>query len=152
MHRKLVIILVLATLLTGCRPSESTLRQTILQNETDWGTSFVTADPAVSERLLAPDFVWLDAQGKRWNRTELLATFRKQPTDLLAIHLDDVQVRLFDNVAVAQGTESSLLKGRDGQSRTELSDFTDVWVYRDHKWQLSVSQDSVVPVTAKSAP
>ncbi len=151
MTKPLALILV-AALLTGCRPSESSSRQTIEQAERDWGASFVSADPAVSERILASDFVWVDAQGKHWNRAELIGTLHKQPGDLIAIKLNRLDLRFFGDVAVAQGSEASLLRGAEGKPHQEISDFTDVWVYRAGQWQIAVSQDASVPLQATPAP
>ncbi len=56
--------------------------------------------------------------------------------------LDYVNYRHFGDTVLAQGAES--LQRRDGGPDHRLI-WTDVWMWRDGKWQIVASQDSVRP-------
>jgi hypothetical protein len=106
--------------------------------EAAWGQSFVTADPSAARSMLADDFVGIDTKGKPYRKVDELTDIAR-PAHLASDQLNDVTVRFYDNAAVAQGSESWI--GKNGRKGRFV--WTDVWVKRNHKWQVVAAEDLI---------
>ena len=98
-------------------------------------------DRAVLERILADDFlhpvftgdVLTKKQHIDWAATHLPpATFRS--------HFERLDVRVFGNVGIATG----IVAATDGGKDTGRTLFTDIFVYRNGRWQAVQAQESPV--------
>jgi len=123
---------------------EDRVKQDLMQIERDIGKANVAGDAAFFERVEADEFIFTDAGGGVTNKKEDLDSL-KQPANpdakLVSYDVDDMNVRLYDKVAVVTGrvTTKRLVKG---QSVTGQSRFTDVFVWRDKRWQIVAGHSS----------
>lgn len=101
--------------------------------------------PATLARLLAPGFVHPIAAGVFVTRAEQLAWFRRRKKPPGRRHLDHLEVRLFGDVGIVNGVVVTARS--DGGVHRTL--FTDVFVYRDGRWQaVNAQENAVVPAPA----
>ena len=119
-------------------------KQDLMQLERDIGKANIDKDYAFFDRVEAEEFIFTDAGGGITNKKEDLEGL-KQPSNpdvkLVAYDLDEMSVRLYDKTAVVTGrvTTKRLVKG---QPNSSLSRFTDVFVWRQERWQLVAGHSS----------
>ena len=104
----------------------------------------VRRDTAAAERLLADDYVFYQADGGVTNKAQNVAGIRDPAFVCESFVTDDVEVRLYRDVAVVTGRAvmKATLRGKaiGGEFR-----YTDVWVKRRGRWQTVVSHATLVP-------
>ncbi len=123
--------------------SQDQVARYIRESEEAWAKSVATNDPAVVERILAEDFMWV-LDGRVLDKKRAVAE-AADPGPFLSDTADYVHVRFFGNTAVAQGSETWTKKG--GQRGRFI--WTDTWVGRGGCWQIVNAQDTVVPLPAQ---
>ena len=114
---------------------EEKQKQELLELENRWLKS--EDDPAALESILAPDFLHVVGAGII-TKDEQLEYMRKNPAPHTneQKHFDDMHVRVYGNVGIVSGEVVSTDKG---SRRRPL--FTDVFAYRDGKWQAVSAQE-----------
>jgi hypothetical protein len=114
-------------------------RQTLLALEDQW---LHARDAAILDRILAFDFVHIAPGGYVLSKDEHIAWFEKHmpPVDR-SVRLDRVRVRIYGDTGIVNGWVIST----DPQSTKERrTAFTDVFVFRDGRWQaVNAQEDSV---------
>jgi uncharacterized protein with LGFP repeats len=139
-------------LLTGCNNTQPTsitidykkAEDFIKESEKQWAESVTSGDSTVIERILADDFIGVDPEGNQYNKQQMVHDTRSAPKYFKSNHLNDVKVRFYGNVAVAQGDETWVRYS--GQQLTGRFVWTDTWVLRNDKWQIVAAEDLVAPV------
>lgn len=109
--------------------------------ENDWAQVAVSGDASVIERIFADEFRGVSPEGKPYTKAEFITGTKAHPLNFKAIELQDIAVRFFGDVAVAQGSELFTEKNSN-QGRFV---WTDVLVRRADTWQIVAAQDVVVP-------
>ena len=112
-------------------------RAYIRHAESDWAESVVTSDEGVLERILADDFVGVDIDGSHYSKAAPIKDFRTKPSEFVSNHLNEVEIRFYGHVAVAQGDES--WKKKDGTLGRFV--WTDTWIRRNGKWQIVLTPE-----------
>jgi hypothetical protein len=125
------------------RPSDAESEAYMRKAEADWANLAVRKNPALLERILADDYVGVSSNNVVRDKKTYLKD-AEQDTDgkFVSSKLDYVNYRHFGDTVLAQGAES--VKRADGSPDLRLI-WTDVWMWRDGKWQVVASQDNVVP-------
>jgi ketosteroid isomerase-like protein len=123
-------------------------RAYIRQAESDWAESVVTNDVSVLERILADDFLGVDIDGSHYSKADAIKDFRTKPSEFVSNHLNEIEIRFYGDVAVAQGNES--WKKKDGTPGKFV--WTDTWIRRNGKWQIVAAEDLVPPVAPTGRP
>ncbi len=102
-------------------------------------------DAHVLDRVLAPDFRHLLATGQVITKAQHISFMVAQPaTPGQTLRFDRLDVALVGDMAIADGTVS-----RNGPSAViSRSAFTDVFVYRNGRWQAVHAQETEEPQTA----
>jgi hypothetical protein len=97
----------------------------------------VQDDPAALESILAPDFLHVVPMGII-TRDQQLDFMRKHPAPHANTkkHFEDMHVRIYDNVGIVNGV---VVANEEGKTRRTL--FSDVFAYRDGKWQAVNAQE-----------
>jgi ketosteroid isomerase-like protein len=132
----------LASVAVAQTNSRSADRTYIEKAESDWAESVANRDCSVLERILAEDFVGVDLDGSHYTKEDALKSCRTEPSKFKSNHLDRVQIRFYNNMAIAQGSEKWKLKtGKDGKFV-----WTDTWLKRSGIWQIVAAED-LIPVT-----
>jgi hypothetical protein len=64
------------------------------------------------DRILADDFAGVDSHGSMYDKAKMISITRDGPTHYSSNHLSNVKIRFFDDMAIAQGSESWQRRGR----------------------------------------
>jgi len=129
--------------------SESSAERYIRESEAQWAESVANGDVSVVQRILANDFIGVDAaDGHLYDKAEAISWIRAHHREYLSNHLNEVKIRFFDNTAVAQGSES--WERRTGEPRRGRFVWTDTWVLRDGRWQIVAAEDLLAPPSSAS--
>jgi hypothetical protein len=123
---------------------EERTRQALMQLERDIGKANIESDYAFFDRVEAEEFIFTDAGGRVTTKKQDLEGLKQPPNPdvkLTAYDVDEMKVLLYDKTAVVTGrvTTKRLVKG---QPTTSQSRFTDVFVWRDGRWQLVAGHSS----------
>ncbi len=118
-------------------------QQTLMELERDWDRAFLRKDVGFIRTVLADEFVSTYDDGTRGDKAhelELTAGFSQQ---IEASALDDFTVKIYGDTAVVWFSRHVV--GPSRGRRLELTfRFTDVFVYRDGRWQCVASQSTKV--------
>lgn len=118
-------------------------QEILIQLEHDWNDAFYRKDLAFIERVLADEFVATYEDGTLGDKAKELALVAEFNQQVESAIQDDFTVRVYRDSAVVWFT-LRLVGIRQGQ-RAELSlRFTDVFVWRDNRWQCVSSQSTKV--------
>ena len=118
----------------------------LIQLERDIGKANIASDYAFFDRVEAEEFIFTDAGGGVTTKKQDLEGL-KQPAvpdvKLVAYDVDEMNVRLYDKTAVVTGrvTTKRMVKGAEVVSKSR---FTDVFVWRQERWQLVAGHSSRV--------
>lgn len=119
------------------------VEQTLLQLERDWEQANAKNDAAALERILAPEFVTTDSDGRLMTRAELFARRKSGAVKFTTFTQDDYKVHVVGDTAIVTGR--STIKGiRDGKNWSGQERWTDVFVRRNGSWQAVASHSSRV--------
>lgn len=123
---------------------EDRAKQELTQIERDIGKANIARDYAYFDRVEADEFIFTGENGSLTTKKEDLAGL-KEPANpdykLEAYDVDEVKVTLYDKLAVVTGRviTKAKYKGADVAKQTR---FTDVFVWRDGRWQLVAGHSS----------
>ena len=124
------------------RPSNAESEAYMRKAEEDWAALAVRQIPGLIERIIADDYVGVNSDNVVRDKAKMAALAAERPSGkYVSSKLDYVHYRHFGDTVLAQGGES--LKRKDGGPDHSLI-WTDVWMWRDGKWQVVASQDSVL--------
>jgi len=127
----------------AARPSDAESDAYMRKAEADWAELAVRNIPGLTERILADDYVGVNSDTVVRDKAKMIAGANEKPSgEFVSSKLDTVHYRHFGDTVIAQGGES--LQRKDGGPDHSLI-WTDVWMWRDGKWQVVASQDSVLP-------
>lgn len=130
---------------------EERSKEELMQLERDIGRANVNRDYAFFERVEADEFIFTDSGGGITTKKEDLESIKtpaKLDSKLLSYEVDDMKVMLYGKTAVVMGRTT--LKGiNKGQEWTGQSRFTDVFVWRDNRWQIVAGHSSRIPQPKK---
>ena len=114
-------------------------RQAMVELEQEW---LHARDAATLDRILASDFVHVIPSDHSLTKQENIAWFVKhpQPKDRHT-NFDKLNVRIYGDVGIVNG---SVLATDDSGKELARTMFTDVFVFRDMRWQAVNAQENVV--------
>jgi hypothetical protein len=114
-------------------------RRTLLSLEDEW---LHARDAATLERILADDFVHPVAQGVFLSKAEHIEWYVKHlPPVGRRTRFDQMNVRFYGDTAIVNGIVTA---SDDLGKELNRSVFTDVFVYRDGRWQAVNAQENRV--------
>ena len=106
--------------------------------------AWVNRDRAALEAILAPEWSVTDPSGQVLTRQQVLQqTFDSTDRRIDTMTVDDVEVRMYGDTAVATGRTQATGSYR-GTAAVVVLRFTDVVVRRDGVWQVVASHGSFV--------
>lgn len=115
--------------------------------ERDIGRANVSRDAAFFERVEADEFIFTDSNGGTTTKKEDVDGVKapaNPDSKLLSYEVDDMKVMLYGQTAVVTGRVTTRRAAR-GQEFTGQSRFTDVFVWRDKRWQIVAGHSSRLP-------
>jgi hypothetical protein len=121
-------------------------RDALVALENEWLKNEHSA--AELERILASDFLHPVVTGDVLTKAQHIEYSSKHlpPTDRIS-HFEGLQVRVYGNVGIVNGLV--VTTNKEGNTVTK-SVFTDVFVYRDGRWQAINAQENAVTKSDKS--
>ena len=116
----------------------------LMQLERDIGKANINRDYAFFDRVEADEFIFTDAGGGITTKKQDLEGLKQPPNPdvkLVAYDVDEMNVLLYDKTAVVTGrvTTKRMVKGAEVVSKSR---FTDVFVWRQERWQLVAGHSS----------
>ena len=140
----LVCLLVTASALTAAAAEPQRVRSdqdVLMQLERDWDAAFHRHDVAFIEQILADEFIATYDNGVRADKARELALAADRSQQIESSSLDEFIVKSYRDTAVVWFTLH--LAGTSQGRPLELTlRYTDVWVFRDGRWQCVASQST----------
>ena len=106
----------------------------IRQLEHEWIDAFRGSDATAFERILAEDFVFTGPNGGLMTKEQWQTDLASGALAVEAINLDDLQVRLFGDTAIAYGLATVKGRSKEGRYDGQYS-YLDVYARRQGRWQ-----------------
>jgi ketosteroid isomerase-like protein len=129
--------------------SPQQIRGDLIGIERAIGRANLDCDFKYFDQIEADDFVFTDASGALSNKKEDLAGEKDCHKFAGSYDLDQTEVRLYGNTAVVTSRVTITGTGRDGKPVNRRSRFTDVFVWRDGRWQIVAGHSSRIAEAAK---
>ena len=139
---KSVFFLLLCSLAHGavCPKDQPKNPATLVQIEQEWVGAAEQHDKAALGCLLADEFEEADFDGSLINRTAMLASAAKPST--VHFELSDLHAHVYGNFAYVRGVGGT--RNDDGKFHAK-NRFTDIFVFRDGRWQCVAGHESHFP-------
>lgn len=143
---KTLTLLILALGIAACGRGDSGFdqdeaREQIRGIERAWAQVAVSGDPAGVEQILADDFLGVSPDGAHYTKQAFIDDTRAHPLGFVSNELNNIQLRFFGDVAVAQGDETFTTQAGDKGRFV----WTDVLVRKRNQWQIVAAQDAMAP-------
>lgn len=122
-------------------PSEQETEAIISKGEEEWAALATRKDPSVLEPILADDYRGVTSSGRILDKQGEIRDESEQPDKYSAAAAPAMNYRHFGDTVLAQGEQTLTPIGGGAPVRIM---WTDVWMYRDGKWQVVGSQNAVV--------
>jgi hypothetical protein len=110
-----------------------------IATENAWVSALERRDSAALDCILDPAFSDNDWRGEQVSRAAVLARLPQQAPSTL--HRSELKTTVEDSMAVVRGLNTQM--AADGKI-TGAVRFTDVFVYRDHRWRAVAAQETLV--------
>ena len=121
------------------------MKNDLLQIEREIGRANLDCDYKYFDQVEGEDFIFTDAAGTVSNKKQDMAGEKDCRKTEAKYDVDDAEVRLFGNAAVVTGRITIVHKNKEEKLLTRRSRFTDVFVWRDGRWQLIAGHSSRIP-------
>jgi len=115
----------------------------VRQLEHEWIDAFMRGDTETLDRILADDFVFTDPEGKLLTKAQWIADITSGELIFESIHIDDLQVRMYEDAAVANGRVTVKAQSKEGGFNGQYC-YTDMYVKRNGQWQAVAEQATLV--------
>lgn len=110
-------------------------------------TAWVTDDRVFIEQVLADDWSVTDITGRVLPKTEVLEeAFSSENRQIVSMRIDDIEVRPFESWAIVTG-RTYAAGAYQGEVAEVTLRFTDVFAYRNGRWQVVASQATLLNQT-----
>jgi ketosteroid isomerase-like protein len=120
------------------------IKNDLLRIEREIGRANLDCDYKYFDRVEADDFIFTDAAGGVTNKKQDMAGEKECHKTDGTYDVDEAEVRLYGNTAVVTGRVTTTRKKED-KAVVRHSHFTDVFVWRDGRWQLVAGHSSRIP-------
>ncbi len=132
----------------GGKSKDENIAATIRALSNDWLNAMLKRDAAILERIWAPDFIYVEPSGRRFNKAQGISDMKNSKEKLTSASDTLVDIRVYGGgtVVVDIGDYKEVGLDKDGKPFERLSRFTNVWVLKEGKWQCVSGHASSVPV------
>ena len=127
-----------ATKLTRVLAAAVSPEEELIELEKTWAAAYVAADVKVLERLEADEWICTTAKGEVFNKADDLREVADGSFKATSFEMSDLKVQVHGDTAIVTGrqTEKATYKGEDVSAVHRI---TDVWLFRDGRWQAIAS-------------
>jgi hypothetical protein len=123
-----------------CPTGQAKDEAALLQIEHSWAAALEKHDTAALECILASDFEEAGPEGQLFDRSHMLNR-AKDPSEV-HYELSEMHGHVYGDAGYVRGM--GVATGGDGKIRGKTR-FTDIFVYRDGRWQCVAGQESLFP-------
>jgi ketosteroid isomerase-like protein len=121
------------------------IKSNLIQIEREIGRANLDCDFRYFDRVEAEDFIFTDAAGGVSDKKQDMAGEKDCHKSDGTYDVDDAEVRLYGNTAIVTGRVTTTRKNKEDKLIVRHSRFTDVFVWRDGRWQLVAGHSSRIP-------
>jgi hypothetical protein len=107
----------------------------------------VDADAKVLGRLLDDDLEYVHSNGEVNTKKQFIDSLADGKRDYIATTFEIDGVRILGDVAIVRGT-AKVTVADNGQSRDLDLGYTDIWVWKDKRWQMTAWRSARMPPPA----
>ncbi|GAB4039225.1 nuclear transport factor 2 family protein [Spirosoma gilvum] len=115
----------------------------LLTLEKRWNQAIIDHDTTYLATLLDPQFLFLSADGKIYERRSVLNFAGNREYKIKPYETEDVRVRISENTAILTGKFTQTITYKD-QSATYRFCYTDVYVKREGAWKALSAQATLL--------
>ncbi len=142
----LLLMLITSTAtITGPKSTPEQIEKELLAIEQDVIKANETCDRAAFERIEASEFIFTSSSGEVTTRQEDLDGMKDCHPKQLDAELSDIRVQVHGDMALLNAKLTETLKKKDGTPVRASFRFTDVFVWRDGRWQMVAGHSSRIP-------
>jgi ketosteroid isomerase-like protein len=127
---------------TISQPDEQKAKEAMLKTDERFNQAVLAKDGLTLDQILADKLSWV-ARGDRLNKKQVIADIQTQNLHFKSLSHDDLDVKMFGDLAVVTGHSTSVLEYK-GQLFTTPRLFTTVYLKLDGRWQMIAHQVSNV--------
>ena len=127
-----------ATKLTPVLAAAVSPEEELMELEKAWAAAYVAADVKMLERLEADEWICTTAKGEVFNKADDIREVADGSFKATSFEMSDLKVQVHGDTAIVTGrqTEKATYKGEDVSAVHRI---TDVWLFRDGRWQAIAS-------------
>ncbi len=107
----------------------------------------VNADAKVLGQLLDDELEYVHSNGEVDSKASFIESLVSGKRDYVSSTASIQGVRILGDVAIIRGTAKVTVAG-DGQSRELDLGYTDIWVWKDKRWQMTAWRSARMPAPA----
>ena len=107
----------------------------------------VDADTMVLGQVLDDDLEYVHSNGEVNTKKEFIDSLVSGKRDYVSTTFEIQGVRILGDVAIVRGT-AKVTVGENGQSRDLDLGYTDIWVWKDKRWQMTAWRSARMPPPA----
>jgi len=146
----LFVIFAVATIMSTLSFAKEDTRETALRSaEMSRFEAQVNADAKTLERLLDSNLEYVHSNGELDTKASFIESLVSGKRDYVASTANIQGVRILGDVAIIRGT-AKVTVADNGQSRELDLGYTDIWVWKDKRWQMTAWRSArMLPTAAK---
>ena len=107
----------------------------------------VDADSTVLGKVLDDDLEYVHSNGELNSKKEFITSLVDGKRDYVATSFEIQGIRILGDVAIIRGT-AKVTVADNGQSRDLELGYTDIWVWKDKRWQMTAWRSARMPAPA----
>jgi hypothetical protein len=107
----------------------------------------VDADATVLGQLLDDKLEYVHSNGELNSKAEFIESFTSGKRDYIATTFEIQGIRFIGDIAIIRGT-AKVTVADNGQSRELDLGYTDIWVWKDKRWQMTAWRSARMPAPA----
>lgn len=143
-----VVLFAAATMMCGVSFAKDDVRIPALRTaEADRFAANVNADAKVLGQLLDDDLEYVHSNGELNSKREFIDSLVSGKRDYVATAFEIQGIRVLGDVAIIRGT-AKVTVADNGQSRELDLGYTDIWVWKDQRWQMTAWRSARMPAPA----
>lgn len=144
----LLILTILSFSLAQRKDNNSTgaseIIQLITQLEKEGREATLKNDPEASDRLLAEDWMNINANGTLTKKAELIQLLKTSPFKFLSVEDEDVMIRVYGFGAIVTGLSIRKRTGEGDSVLTQRVRFTRVYAKQKGEWKVVAAQSTQI--------
>jgi ketosteroid isomerase-like protein len=146
----ILALLCCATVASAQKPamparSSEQMQRDLAQIEREIGRANLECDYKYFDQVEAEEFLFTDATGGLTTKKQDMAGEKSCHKSSGSYEVDDTRVLIYGATAVVTGRVTTSATNKEGQKVIRHSRFTDVFVWRDGRWQLVAGHSSRIP-------